>query len=504
MRKGFFGSLTTIVAGAGLALAQSATPPSPTLLEPPTLSSAPEAASDSSVNSSEADEPKDKEPPVAKPEAEEKEPAAKPEAEEKEPAAKPEADEKESPAKPKPLPEAIPAPKQPAVAPPLRPALAPGGDCCPNIIPCNECKPCSRYWGSAEYLLWWIEDGPIRGPLITTGPAASFGFLGAPGVTTVGPHNLDYGTLSGGRVTLGYWLSDDQEIGMEVSGFYVGDGHQRATISGGAAGSPVLARPVVNVLTGLATTEFISFPGAFAGNFQIASNSHLWGADVNARGRAFDGDNGFLDFLFGFRYLDLEEDLNLTQGSQILGGGVVGLNGPRFGPPNTISIRDGFDTRNQFYGGQLGARTEVRFGQFSVDLIIKVALGVCHEADTIAGSTTIISPSGATTTAAGGLLAISSNSGHHKHDEFAVLPEATLNVGYQFTDAIRVFAGYNFLYLDEVARPGDQINRTVNPSRVPSSLLSGPVPFGPAVPTGSIRSSDIWVQGVNFGVAFRY
>lgn len=480
MRNGFFGSLTTLVAGAGLAFAQSAAPPAPTPVEPPALSGAPEVMSEPLVNLTPADEPKAAEPP-----------------------AKPEAEIKELPAKPQPQPEAIPAPKLPAPLAPS-PALAPGGDCCPPVICCPECKPCYRFWTGAEYLLWWIDNGPINGPLVTTGPAATFGFLGTNGVSTVGPSNLDYGTLSGGRVTMGYWLSDEQLIGVEASGFYMGDGHQRATIGGDATGTPLLARPVINVLTGLETAEFISFPGSFAGNLEVTSNTHLWGADVNARGRAYNGDNGYLDLLAGFRYLDLEEDLNLTQGTQILGGGVVALNGPQFGPPNSISIRDSFDGRTQFYGGQLGARAQVRRGRVSADLIVKVALGVSHEAVTTAGSTTIISPTGATTTAAGGLLAVSSNNGHHSRDEFAVLPEATINVGYQVTRAIRVFAGYNFLYLDEVARPGDQIIRTVNPSRVPSSLLSGPVPFGPAFPTGNVRSGDVWVHGVNFGVAFRY
>ena len=30
-------------------------------------------------------------------------------------------------------------------------------------------------------------------------------------------------------------------------------------------------------------------------------------------------------------------------------------------------------------------------------------------------------------------------------------------------------AGYNFMYLSRVARPGDQINETLNPSFIPSS-----------------------------------
>jgi hypothetical protein len=405
-------------------------------------------------------------------------------------------------------PEAIPAPKKPASK--LPSTIVPHSA---DVTP-TECgdKPCvdkacttkSPYWVSGEFLLWWIEDAHIRGPLVSTGPTSSFGFLGNPGAFGIGPSHLDYETMIGGRLSAGYWLDCEGSIGVEASGFYLGDGSTRFGFQGDNTGSPVLARPVVNTLTGIETGEFVSFPGAFAGGIQVASSSRLWGADINARARAITNCNLSVDMLLGARYFDLDEDLRIDQGSQILGGGVAALNGPLFGPSNSIAIHDGFSTRNIFYGGQLGMRAGWRQDRITVDVIAKLALGVNHESDTIAGSTTIISPTGATTSASGGLLAISSNIGHHTHDEFAILPEVTINVGYQLSNSIRVFVGYNFLYLDEAARPGDQIDRTVNPSRVPSSIFSGPVPFGPAVPTGNVRSGDFWAQGVNFGIAFRY
>ena len=48
----------------------------------------------------------------------------------------------------------------------------------------EQAAPASRFWGSAEFLLWKIKDGNIP-PLVTAGPAPSGGFLGEPGTVTL-------------------------------------------------------------------------------------------------------------------------------------------------------------------------------------------------------------------------------------------------------------------------------------------------------------------------------
>jgi hypothetical protein len=51
--------------------------------------------------------------------------------------------------------------------------------------------------------------------------------------------------------------------------------------------------------------------------------------------------------------------------------------------------QDSFQTRNQFYGGQLGARLELTFGRLSAELTALAALGQSHEVLSINGDTTI-------------------------------------------------------------------------------------------------------------------
>ena len=107
----------------------------------------------------------------------------------------------------------------------------------------------------------------------------------------------------------------------------------------------------------------------------------------------------------------------------------------------------------------------------------------------------------------GGLLATGPNLGNFSQTAFSVVPEVTLNVGYQLTPTLRAYVGYNFLYWTNVIRPGDQIDRVVDLSFVPNSQLANgqPVPFsGVARPRAAFSESDLWVQGVQFGAELRW
>ena len=64
---------------------------------------------------------------------------------------------------------------------------------------------------------------------------------------------------------------------------------------------------------------------------------------------------------------------------------------------------------------------------------------------------------------------------------FAVLPEADVVLGYQLTDTGRIFAGYTFWYLSDVARPGAVLRRG----------------FPDA-------GSEFWMQGIQMGLELRF
>jgi hypothetical protein len=378
---------------------------------------------------------------------------------------------------------------------------------------CWVCKPvkhwhppCGQFWASGEYLLWWLKETPLPVALLTTGPPDSFGIINAPGTQVLlGGDALDYQPPSGGRLTTGYWFTTDQVLGVEGSIFAVGQADASSSAESNALGQPLLARPVLNAITLQQTSVLVSFPTAFAGTFDTDADCRLWGADVNLRQRLFNGQYSRLDMLYGVRYLNLQEDLSLSQSSRILENGIVPFAGATFGAPNTVNINDTFETVNQFFGGQLGTRMQFNYGRFVVDFLAKVGFGATRQEVRITGFSNIQAPDGTLLAqSAGGLLAVASNIGQYtERDKFAAIPEVGINLGYQLTDRWRMLVGYNFIYWGEVARPGDQINTIINPTLVPTTSVFGPV-FGPIQPRPFFNTADFWAQGISLGLAFNY
>ncbi len=103
----------------------------------------------------------------------------------------------------------------------------------------------------------------------------------------------------------------------------------------------------------------------------------------------------------------------------------------------------------------------------------------------------------------GGLLALNSNIGRFHKDHFSFVPEIGMNVGYQLNDNIRVFAGYNFLYWTGVLRPGDQIDRALDVTRIPNFPVAA-APVSGLHPSVPFKTTDFWATGVNVGIEFRY
>jgi len=162
-------------------------------------------------------------------------------------------------------------------------------------------------------------------------------------------------------------------------------------------------------------------------------------------------------------------------------------------------VNDRFDVQNNFFGGQLGARAEVRWERLSLNLLAKVALGDSSETVSIHGSTQIDTQP----EIGAGLLALSSNSGRFQHNAFAVVPEVNVSIGFQVTEHFRAFAGYSFLYWSQVARPGDQVDLGLNENLVPTSKTFGAA-GGPPRPAFALHSTDFWAHGINLGLEFRY
>ena len=116
------------------------------------------------------------------------------------------------------------------------------------------------------------------------------------------------------------------------------------------------------------------------------------------------------------------------------------------------------------------------------------------------GSTTLLNTG---STLPGGLLVLPSNSGRHANDVFAMLPEGSFELGLRLSDRVNVSLGYSFLYWTRVARPGDQLNQTVNPTQLPTSPAFVPN-SGATQPALVLTDRTFWAQGLSAGLALRY
>lgn len=392
--------------------------------------------------------------------------------------------------------------------------------CVPECSPCDPCAPTGWNWGWAscppadyrgapyvfyadlEYLVWWMKSMPIPA-LITTGNANDLGILGRPSTQVLLGGSLDHDAFSGGRFTLGWWFDPCRVWSIEGTFFFLAEESRHDLFS--SSGIPILARPFFNAQTGQEDAEMIAnppLPGLFplSGQADVSFRSRLIGFELNFVRSWLYGVNPAwhkqynLDLLFGYRYMQLRERLGIHEDLLVPEDSDGVPAGTRF------LVDDLFAARNSFNGGQIGLRGELRWGGWFLDGRAKIAFGNTTQTVIIDGSTTIITPGTGTVSGPGGLLALPTNMGRFHRDTFSVVPEFGVNLGYYITPYIKVYVGYTFIGWTNVVRPGNVIDRQVNPSQLPP----GGVLVGPARPAFRFRDDSFWVQGINVGVEMRY
>lgn len=378
-------------------------------------------------------------------------------------------------------------------------------------------RPPVYFWSSAEFLLWRIKDGPLPIPLVTTAPLApgavppeTLGGLGQANTTVLfGGTPIDYKNFLGGRFNLGWWMDPDRILGLECGYFFLGQQSFDFRIGSDGNGSPFLARPFFDTASQQEITTRISIPGIQAGRLIIGSASRLWGFEVNAVNDIGKIGPFYTHLLVGYRQLELKESLLFTQETFLLGGAqaVAGgsfFEGGQVSPPATVTLKDRFDTRSDFYGAQAGFKAETYWGPLFAHFTGKLAMGVTHEIVDIFGTSGLQLPDRPQFNVPGGQLAQLTNIGKHSHADFTVVPEAYIAAGYHITTYVRVSVGYNILFWSQVFRPGEQLDREINATQVPTSARFGQPSAADPRPIAPELGSSFWAQGLTINLALRY
>lgn len=372
--------------------------------------------------------------------------------------------------------------------------------CDPLLPPCPPPPvPRSLVEVQAEYLLWWTK-GPSVPPLLTTSDPADLGTLDAPSTRVLaGDGRADLGTLSGLRLSAFLLLT--RNVGIDVGGFLLQPHSITTTYRADANGSPLLALPFIDPNGTFENAAVLATPDVLTGGFQSRLSSLLWGAEVNGVLRVPIRGHWTVNLTGGFRHLNLHDRLNIDSDFTLLATPGIFAGNP-VPQGSTIASQDLFDTRNAFYGGQVGCQVEWYYGPFSINARGKIALGDTVQRLTINGSSVLDPTTAGALTAPGGFFALPSNSGRFSRDVFSVVPEVGLNVGCLLSRNVGVSVGYNFLYWSNVLRASEQVDRRINVEQVPS--FDTGIRTGATVPAAAFRSNDFWAHGVNFSLLLQY
>lgn len=357
----------------------------------------------------------------------------------------------------------------------------------------GDCLPLPRLFMRVDGLIWWTKgmDTPALATTSLTGTEQSrAGVLGQASTSVLfGDDELLTDVRGGVQYHLGWWLDDSHNRAIEFS--YLNLQADETAFSESDADRSILARPFFNLQTNLEDARLIAFPNSVEGDLSIQASTDFQTLEAIVRHRPLIACRDNLDFSLGYRYAGLDDSLSFRESTTSLSGPT---NGAKF------DLNERFRTENDFHGGQFGVRLNPRCSRpWELEFNAKIALGNTHSQSAITGTTRTTSATGETSTQSGGLLAQGTNIGTWESENFSTITEGGVTLRRHLPYEWSMLAGYSFLYWTDVARAGDQIDRTINTSQIPPGTLSGA-----ARPGHDIQISDFWAQGLRLGLEYNY
>lgn len=358
------------------------------------------------------------------------------------------------------------------------------------------------WWVTSDYLLYWTNGNDVP-PLVSTNATAPVrdeaGLVGLEDTEVAVGGSLDDGGRSGVGLQAGYWLDNCHCWAVEGGWWCVGDPSNELDQRWSFGGEPVLARPFFNVGSGVEDAQLVAYPDFVDGAVEVATSSDLRSAEALLRMNWAGGSCARIDLLGGYRYFRFREGVLVQENFVSRNAGTGSEAG------TTLNVLDRFDTANSFHGGTLGLRTSWERGWLELDAAAKLAIGGVERRLRIDGRTVVTAPGGSESVSSSGLLALSSNQGGYTDDAVALLPELDINTRILLTDHLTCNVGYNLLFLTDVYRAGDQIDRRIDPGLLSDNLpVEGNTSGGLNHPSVPREDSTLCVQGLNLGCTLTY
>ncbi len=338
-----------------------------------------------------------------------------------------------------------------AVAPPLNldeqaeDLKAKGDACCDSSLGTPACGcPCPSVYGYAEALFLKRDNQSWNQPAVITGtwPDAYD--------TVLSTGDLDFGWEPGLRAVAGIRLNECTGWGLEGSYFGLFNADAGAVALATDAGAPLtLPGPIGPTLNVFQAADQIG----------LDYGSELHSADLSlVRCRSGAAGCGSVEWLAGFRYLDLSETFGIS-GVRV----IQGL--PETGVCNVA-------TDNDLYGAQVGARLRRCLGRLSGEVTGKAGIyynDASQDQFILDFPNTIV------------------RDGRATDDHTAFMGELNLSVIYRLTNVWGVRAGYNLMWIEGVALAPDQLD------------------FSSATDVNQVSTNGgLFLHGVNVGLEARW
>lgn len=391
-------------------------------------------------------------------------------------------------------------------------------------------------WIRGDYISWVMKEDHLSTPLLTSG---SFldpipGAIGQPGTKVLlGEEGFSSRWRNGFQIGAGTRLFDMNNIGIEADYILLPKvAKQQSFKTSGEPGSANIAVPIFDVtglwgLNGVPGETIFILPGpflnepGFSGKFRLRVSSFFQGAELNATFGVLSCCEFQVDGIFGFKWIQLEESLRFKGDTESV----------FTGPLSFYNFKDHFKTLNNFFGGQLGLRARYCFQNWHLFGSLRVALGVNNQEVEIQGVTHTsdgnlfyATKNSAELFIPGGIFAQPTNHGSHNRQELSTIVETSLKGCYNICSQWELSVGYTFLWVNNMVRPGNQLDRKINPT---TTALAGasretlgvgpdtPVPFGgdaqaapnpsgPKDPKVLIKKTNFWLQGLTLGLTYKF
>ena len=403
-----------------------------------------------------------------------------------------------------------------------------GDPCCTGLADGSAVAPNHRFWFRGEYLLWRMS-GTLMDSGTNTFPAirnimpwntrvqnvvTRDGVPQDPANDPLGQNTINLGLAQlaprlfsgtnlevkdrhGARLTAGFWLTD--EIGAEASYFQLET--RNAAFTALASANPVVFQ------TGLTNFDVITNPNppppdtvtatpqtvgaAFNAQINGTTWNRLWGGELNLRKRGYAVGTTQFDAIFGFRYLSYDEVLDLAQALSV--GGSAAVAGATVLGGNTLLLSS-MSAQNRFYGFQVGGQFDTQIWDFSVGGRAKIAVGGMNQVYRFAeAALSDLDPIP--------FEVYPSQEIRESRTRLDWVPELSAWVAYDVTSFFRLSVGYDVIFINRIMRPNGNPLSSYGNGTI-QNLGTSQAVFGPAV--SNFVENRLFVYGPSFGAEIRF